>query len=149
MQSSVATKSPWHLPAPRSDAWGQGGSGVFAAWMLAGTISGRNRRRMPRRSSTRLLPLQTSVARRHRSCSPARRVLSWWCRFFSAISCTGRGDRRWTTRCLHAIAKRVWFVVSEGCEAEQESLWFKTGIQGVVCIAEEVSFGFGVCAVLG
>ena len=50
--------------------------------MLAGTSSGRNQRRMPRRSSTRLLLLQTPVARRRRSCSPARRVLPWWCRFF-------------------------------------------------------------------
>ena len=31
-----------------------------------------------------------------RSCSPARRVLSWWCRFFSTASCTGRGGRSWT-----------------------------------------------------
>ena len=35
---------------------------MFAAWMLAGTSSGRNRRTMPRRSSTRLLPLQTGRA---------------------------------------------------------------------------------------
>ena len=47
------------------------------------------------------------------------------------------------------IARKVWFVAGEGCEAEQESLWFETGIQTVVCIAEEVYLGFGVCAVLG
>ena len=46
------------------------------------------------------------------------------------------------------IAGRVWFVAGKGCEAEQESLWFETGIQTVVCVAEEVSFGFGVYAVL-
>ena len=38
-----------------------------------------------------------------------------------------------------------------GCfyERDRESLWFETGIQAVVCVTEEVSFGFGVCAVLG
>ena len=56
---------------------GPGGSRVFAAWMLAGTSSGWNRRRMPHRSLTRQLPLRTPVARRRRSCSPAERVLSW------------------------------------------------------------------------
>ena len=42
----------------------------------------------------------------------------------------------------------MWFVVGKRCEAEQESLWFDTGIQAVVCVAEEVSFCFGVGAVL-
>ena len=46
--------------------------------------------------------------------------------------------------CLHAIPGRVWFVVGKGCEAEQESLWFETGITAVVCVAEKVSFDFGV-----
>ena len=59
--------------------------------------------------------------------------------------CEGRSCRG----CLRAIAGRVWFVVGKGCEAEQESLWFETDIQAVVCVAEEVSFGFGVHAVLG
>ena len=59
--------------------------------------------------------------------------------------CEGRSCRG----CLHAIAGRMWFVVGKGCEAEQESLRFETGIQAVVCVAEEVSFGFGVCTVLG
>ena len=44
-----SNKSPWRLAAPRSGAWGRGVSRVFAAWMLAGTSSGRNRRTMPQK----------------------------------------------------------------------------------------------------
>ena len=54
--------------------------------------------------------------------------------FCEGRSCRGR---------LHAIARRVRFVVREGCEAEQESLWFEPIIQAVVCITEEVSLALG------
>ena len=55
------------------------------------------------------------------------------------------------------LAEDVYMRLPEGCgslsgkvvKLSKESLWFETGIQAVVCVAEEVSFGFGVCAVLG
>ena len=89
---------------PAERRLGPGGFSCVCGLDALGTSSGWNRRRMPRRSSTRLLLLQTPVARRRRSCSPARRVLSRWCRFFSTVSCSGRGGRSWTTRQCRATS---------------------------------------------
>ena len=38
----------------------------------------------------------------------------------------------------------MWFVVREGCEAEQESLWFEVGIQAVVYMLRKCLLALGV-----